>query len=403
MQTTRSARSGALALVPAGEHMKPGQWTRGLGIALVATVLGMHQGARAEAPCHELADRTPSAISRLVFLGSHELPRQPGTVSAAFGGISGLDFDPVQQRWLLISDDRAEYAPGRAYPARIAYDARGFRAVELLPPLPLPVPEGERPDAEAIRLLPCRGLWAWSSEGDSPRGFQPSVRLMTPEGRPAGELSLPTNLRFANEAPGAETASGARPNLNLEGLAPTPDGSALWVAMEAPLRQDGPLPTLTAGALVRFTLLPLAGGPARQWVYSVDAIPRPATGGVRRADNGVSELLALGNGELLVVERSGREIGPGDFAFEVRIYVASVEMADEIAQRAALTEAPVRSAPKRLLLNLNELGLPRVGNVEGAAWGPRLPDGRATLLLVSDDNFVAHQATQWMLFAVEEP
>jgi hypothetical protein len=35
------------------------------------------------------------------------------------------------------------------------------------------------------------------------------------------------------------------------------------------------------------------------------------------------------------------------------------------------------------------------------APGPRLPDGRRTLMLVSDDNFNAAQRTWFLLFAIQ--
>ena len=34
-------------------------------------------------------------------------------------------------------------------------------------------------------------------------------------------------------------------------------------------------------------------------------------------------------------------------------------------------------------------------------FGPRLPDGRATLLLVSDDNFSGKQRTWFLMFAIQ--
>ena len=34
-------------------------------------------------------------------------------------------------------------------------------------------------------------------------------------------------------------------------------------------------------------------------------------------------------------------------------------------------------------------------------FGPRLPDGRATLLLVSDDNFSGEQRTWFLMFAIQ--
>jgi len=55
---------------------------------------------------------------------------------------------------------------------------------------------------------------------------------------------------------------------------------------------------------------------------------------------------------------------------------------------------------KTLLLDLDTLGLP-LDNVEGMTLGPRLPDGRRSLLLVSDNNFAPGQFTQFLLFALD--
>ena len=43
----------------------------------------------------------------------------------------------------------------------------------------------------------------------------------------------------------------------------------------------------------------------------------------------------------------------------------------------------------------------RTGPGEGGmAWGPRLPNGNATLVMVSDDNFNASQVTLFLAFEV---
>jgi hypothetical protein len=39
-------------------------------------------------------------------------------------------------------------------------------------------------------------------------------------------------------------------------------------------------------------------------------------------------------------------------------------------------------------------------NVEGMTLGPTLPDGRRSLILVSDHNFAGSQFTQFLLFAL---
>jgi hypothetical protein len=55
---------------------------------------------------------------------------------------------------------------------------------------------------------------------------------------------------------------------------------------------------------------------------------------------------------------------------------------------------------KKLLLNLDDLEID-LDNLEGLAFGPKLPDGSQTLLLVSDDNFSDLQITQFLLFKVK--
>ena len=54
---------------------------------------------------------------------------------------------------------------------------------------------------------------------------------------------------------------------------------------------------------------------------------------------------------------------------------------------------------KSLLLNLDVLGIP-LDNVEGMTFGPSLPDGRRSLVLVSDNNFSPAAFTQFLLFSV---
>ena len=50
-------------------------------------------------------------------------------------------------------------------------------------------------------------------------------------------------------------------------------------------------------------------------------------------------------------------------------------------------------------MNLDALGIP-LDNVEGMTFGPSLPDGRRSLILVSDNNFSPAAFTQFLLFAV---
>lgn len=49
---------------------------------------------------------------------------------------------------------------------------------------------------------------------------------------------------------------------------------------------------------------------------------------------------------------------------------------------------------------LADLDLSTVDNVEGMTWGPRLPSGERTLVLVSDDNFHPQLVTQIIALAL---
>ncbi|MBV8885840.1 MAG: hypothetical protein JO235_17845, partial [Chroococcidiopsidaceae cyanobacterium CP_BM_RX_35] len=54
------------------------------------------------------------------------------------------------------------------------------------------------------------------------------------------------------------------------------------------------------------------------------------------------------------------------------------------------------------LLDLHKLGI-SIDNLQGMALGPRLSDGTPSLLLVSNNDFSQEQATQFLLFRLNQP
>ncbi|MFD1051257.1 esterase-like activity of phytase family protein, partial [Kibdelosporangium lantanae] len=94
----------------------------------------------------------------------------------------------------------------------------------------------------------------------------------------------------------------------------------------------------------------------------------------------------------------------GGVGNKVRIYEASTVGATNVAKIDSLaTAGNVRPMRKRLIADLADLKLSTVDNIEGVTWGPRLPSGERTLLLVSDDNFATNQVTQIVALAVRYP
>jgi hypothetical protein len=74
----------------------------------------------------------------LRLIGTLDLPKTLAVDSAPFGGISGVDYDPRTDRWLMISDDRSDRAPARFFVGRLEYDAHGVKDLRLEGPLDLP-------------------------------------------------------------------------------------------------------------------------------------------------------------------------------------------------------------------------------------------------------------------------
>lgn len=98
----------------------------------------------------------------------------------------------------------------------------------------------------------------------------------------------------------------------------------------------------------------------------------------------------------LVMERSF-VTGVGN---SVRIYEINTSGATDVKDVDSLAGRKVRPVHKKLLADLGGLGLSTVDNVEGLTWGPRLPSGERSLVLVSDDNFSATQVSQLITLAV---
>jgi hypothetical protein len=326
-------------------------------------------------------------------LGTVEL--DPRRFDAGFGGISGIDYDPRQRRWLLLSDDRSDHAPARVYTVRIGRRVDGRwtvgrgRAVVLTDVAGAAFPKAgtgrEAVDPEAIRIAPDRRTLLWASEGDAKDGYGPAVRRMDRRGRTIGQVPLPATLRLDPAG-----RRGVRDNGTIEGLDFTPDG-ALWLAMERPLIEDAPLTDQGSAALVRFTRL-RDGQPARQFAYRLD----PVRG--QGADNGVSEILAIDDRRMLVIERSGTPLGGGRYLFHCRLYLADFSAATEIPA-AGPGGALVMPAAKRLLLDFDTVA-DNPGNLEAMAWWPSGDGKRDHIVIANDNNFVAGEPTRLLLLSL---
>ena len=345
-----------------------------------------------------------TSIAGLRLIGVRTLPHLQPFAGTIVGGLSGLSYEPAADRWLAISDDRSEHSPARAYRLRLDYDSTRFSSATVEAVIVLRQPNGSAypakgtpgmvPDFEALAIDPLDSSLWYTSEGDRALGLDPFVRHAARDGRFIAEPSLPPLFRFH-----AGQEIGPRNNLTFEGLGFAQDGQNLWLAMEAPLYQDGPTPTLNSGALARITRFTRDGAVVAQYAYPIESVPVAASSG-RLADNGVAEILALTGTRLLVLERAGRQDEVEAWHYAVRLFEADFAQSTDVAAMPALAGKQIQPAAKQLLLDFAKSGLPPVDNLEGLAWGRSLANGHRTLVLVSDDNFKATQSTQLWVFEV---
>jgi hypothetical protein len=349
-------------------------------------------------------------ITRLDWIGETIIPNDAKFADTLIGGLSGIDYDPQRNLWVMISDDRSDHAPARAYMGHlpITRDYIGPFQFERL--VQLKQPDGSLypskndyqehtrdavPDFESIRFNPNNQFLRYTSEGDRQLGLNPFIRNATHSGDYLGALPLPKAFKIDPQHP----TFGFYNNLALEGSSFTPDGRHYFVAMEAPLQQDGRVPSLTQGADSRVIEYNRHGKIIAQYVYPIDPLPaEPGPG--KHADNGVSEILAINKRHLLVLERAGIQDAEGNYHNYIRIYQTDLRGATNVNGQNKLVPGHYQPMHKRLLLNLNTLKLPLLDNVEGMCFGPELANGRRTLVLISDNNFNQHEITQILAFEV---
>ncbi|NMG19243.1 phytase [Brasilonema bromeliae] len=334
------------------------------------------------------------------------------------GGLSGVTYDAANNRFYSISDDRSQIAPARFYTFTLetASPQKTDLSVTFTDVTTLKDENGKEfllnsLDPEGIALTKNNTVFI-SSEGEvnvsAGRVTNPFVNEFSlTTGQQVRSLPVPskflpvvqdTNGNGVIDA-GDTQISGVRNNLAFESLTITPDQKTLYTATENALFQDGPTATLTDGSRSRILQYNLVSGqPEKEYLYKTDAIatlPNPTTGS---GDNGLVDLLALDNrGTLLALERSF-SAGVGN---TIKIYEVSLQGATDIKYYDSLNNlsaeqlADIKPAEKRLVLNLNSLNLPTgTDNIEGIAFGPKLDDGRQSIVLVSDNNFSQTQFTQ---------
>jgi hypothetical protein len=246
-------------------------------------------------------------------------------------------------------------------------------------------------DGEGIALAGGGDMYV-SSEGGTVAGAQPAVYHFSVDGGYLGALTVPSIFQIGTN------------NLSFEGLAMSPSKRSLFVAMEGPLPADGATSDLKSRIrILRYELRGEAYVPAEQYFYLTER-------GRNATELGVSELIALSDSDLLVLER-GFVANEGN---TVRVFKASLAGARDVASVASLAMTTVTPLQKSLLFDLatcpdtgatlapgatqpNKL----LDNFEAMTLGPDLPGGRRALIILSDDNSGTNQTARVIALAID--
>ncbi len=232
-------------------------------------------------------------------------------------------------------------------------------------------------DCEGIAFVPASRTIFISGEGDQ------KILEYTLEGLPTGrELNVPAIFSRQNIVS----------NYGFEALAYEPSLHRFWTTTESTLPRDGNCASAAhpgVANVLRIQSFTDDLQPAAQYAYRMDAGRTEKFGSIYAF--GVSEMLALPNGHLLVLERE-TNVPSGYLGAECvcKIFDVCPAESHQIDSSTELSRLdPNHFMIKRLVATwTTKLNATRrnFSNYEGMTLGARLADGRQTILVVSDSQ-----------------
>ncbi len=337
-----------------------------------------------------LAMALVTAQPELRQLDRLDLPSNHSWLGTQVGGISGIDFEPGWNSWAIISDDKGDHGPVRAYLADVQIDGERLTNVEVTLLMPMcwgtgELMKGPQFDAESIRFLPHRDYFGeptlvWVTEGSASRGFPPRMYEICTGATRMDSWTAPKWGRPERRG------QGVKNNRAYESVAVVANRVAI-VGTEEPLQQDGD----TYVRLTTFDLDVPESDPVREYAYPLD----PPMNGEPGAQNGLVELVGLADGRLLSLERSWTLTAKQS----IRVFLVETEGATNVLGRDSLNSGDFVGVQKTLLADLGS----GIGNAEGMCLGPKLENGNQSLILCTDNNFAPGIPTSFVLYEIVDP
>lgn len=331
---------------------------------------------------------------KVKFLSEYIFPENVFVNNTQIGGLSGIDF--YNGTYYLVCDDSDN---PRIYEASIRLDNNQISDVHIDQVL-LVKSSSDFLDLESIRFDGLSNQILLTSEGRIISKKDPLFFSINKEGDIKDRFQIPESFK-------ANSLQKPRNNATLEGLCLAFNDKGFWLGMELPLEIDGPEPQLEiTKSPVRITYINAdTKKPEKQFGYLLDPIAKKPL--LSFSVNGLTDLLEYEDHIFLVLERSYSS-GLGNQGNTIKLFKVDATKATNTLKINNLANSDFIPAKKELLLNFeglrDELTNNAIDNIEGITFGPKLPNGHRSLLLVSDNNFnrLEKQLNQFILLELIE-
>ncbi|GAB5496587.1 MAG: hypothetical protein Phyf2KO_16670 [Phycisphaerales bacterium] len=320
-----------------------------------------------------------------------------------FGGLSGIDYDPQSKFWYAVSSDTGDSAPVRFFVLIIEFDEYGHMVIESDEVQKLNNPNGDlyepgKHSPSSVRIIPPDPIGdepylVWTSEG------------VLDQGNKAGVFEMCTGATFMDGFKYGEYTDfiadeqGPRVDMAFESIALLPNMQVI-AGYEQPLTQDGPVATTGSGTTYT-RLIHLDYFKANQIGEMAYPLEEPSDSAVRS----LVDLVAVDEDTLLAVENI--EI-PSDKRIRdvtTELYLVELGEASDIMgveSLSGLTAGEDFTPVSKTFLGDNEtLGGLRRAPYRGVTFGPMFEDGRASIVLISNNDCDQYQNTYFALLSAE--
>ncbi len=331
---------------------------------------------------------------KVKFLSEYILPESIFVNNTQVGGLSGIDF--YDGTYYLVCDDSDN---PRIYEASITLDNTQISKVNVDKVL-LIKSTSDFLDLESIRFDGQSNTILLTSEGHIFKKKDPLFFSVNESGDIKDRFAIPESFK-------ANSLQKPRHNATLEGLCIDFNKKGYWLGMELPLEVDGPEPQLEiTKSPVRITFINSeTKKPEKQFGCYLDPIAKKPLSNF--SVNGLTDLLEYAENKFLVLERSYSS-GLGNQGNTIKLFKVDASNATNTLKINSLANTDFTSAKKELLLNFesirDKLTENSIDNIEGITFGPKLPNGHKSLIVISDNNFNTQgkQLNQFILLELTE-